>query len=219
LSRPNWHPLTMISHMLDCQLYGLSPSGHHLTNLLLHTASAILLFLVLRRDDRVSVAGGVCGGGVCHSSATVESVAWVAERKDVLSGLFFMLTLWAYTRYAQGRLRVECREQTPAGWSLNLDYCLVLLFFALGLMCKPMVVTLPLVLLLLDYWPLDEPAATTAPLMGTPESSEGGACSCCWRNCPYSDWHSHRVRSRCWPSTKPSGRSRKSFCPGAWAMP
>jgi len=150
----NWHPLTMISHMLDCQLYGLSPSGHHLTNLLLHTASAILLFLVLRRMTGFLWRAAFVAAVFAIHPLRVESVAWVAERKDVLSGLFFMLTLWAYTRYAQGRLRVECREQTPAGWSLNLDYCLVLLFFALGLMCKPMVVTLPLVLLLLDYWPL-----------------------------------------------------------------
>ena len=149
----NWHPLTIMSHMLDCQLYGLSPGGHHLTNVLLHAGSVIILFLVLRRMTGYLWRGAFVAGGFAIHPLRVESVAWVAERKDVLSGLFFMLTLWAYTRYAQKRPGVDSREQTPS-WPLNLDYCLVLFFFALGLMCKPMLVTLPFVLLLLDYWPL-----------------------------------------------------------------
>jgi Tfp pilus assembly protein PilF len=149
----NWHPLTMMSHVLDCQLYGLSPAGHHLTNVLLHTCSVILLFLVLRRMTGCLWRAAFVAAVFAIHPLRVESVAWVAERKDVLSGLFFMLTLWAYTRYARGRSRVGSREQPPSR-PLNLDYCLVLLFFALGLMCKPMAVTLPLVLLLLDYWPL-----------------------------------------------------------------
>ncbi len=157
----NWHPLTMMSHMLDCQLYGLNAGGHHLTNVLLHTASVILLFLVLRQMTGFLWRNAFVAAVFAIHPLRVESVAWVAERKDVLSGLFFMLTLWAYTRYAQGRSSVERRESSAGTGSLaldprlwTLDYCLVLLFFALGLMSKPMVVTLPFVLLLLDYWPL-----------------------------------------------------------------
>ena len=168
----NWHPLTMMSHMLDCQLYGLNAGGHHLTNVLLHAASAILLFLVLRRMMGLRPEKGIGAttpqAGVLWRSAfvaavfaihplRVESVAWVAERKDVLSGLFFMLTLWAYIRYvASGRWQVTRVDSTPSPVTRHpsLFYGLVLLFFALGLMSKPMLVTLPFVLLLLDYWPL-----------------------------------------------------------------
>jgi tetratricopeptide (TPR) repeat protein len=137
----NWHPLTWISHMLDCQLYGLNPGGHHLTNILLHTATAILLFLVLRRMTGALWRSAFVAAVFAIHPLRVESVAWVAERKDVLSGVFFMLTLGAYVRYAR-------RPWSP------VRYGLVVLLFALGLMCKPMLVTLPLVLLLLDYWPL-----------------------------------------------------------------
>jgi tetratricopeptide (TPR) repeat protein len=174
----NWHPLTWISHMLDCQLYGLSPGGHHLTNILLHTATAILLFLVLRRMSGALWRSAFVAAVFAIHPLRVESVAWVAERKDVLSGVFFMLTIGAYVRYVQKQSRVEpsslrfaapesrgSRAQTapapgPRLWTL--DYCLVLLFFALGLMCKPMLVTLPFVLLLLDYWPLNRLRADTA---------------------------------------------------------
>ncbi len=97
----NWHPLTMMSHMLDCQLYGLSPAGHHLTNILLHTATAILLFLVLRRMTGFLWRSAFVAAVFAIHPLRVESVAWIAERKDVLSGLFFMLTLWAYVRYVQ----------------------------------------------------------------------------------------------------------------------
>src|SRR5436853_6941372 len=142
----NWHPLTTISHMLDCQLYGLKPAGHHFTNVLLHSIVAILLLLVLQR-----MTGGPSGSGSIWRSAfvaavfaihplRVESVAWIAERKDVLSGVFFMLTLLTYFRYVRVR-------------SIG-HYLTVLFMFALGLMCKPMLVTLPFVLLVLDYWPL-----------------------------------------------------------------
>jgi tetratricopeptide (TPR) repeat protein len=165
----NWHPLTMLSHMLDCQLYGLKAGGHHLTNVLLHTASAILLFLVLRRMTGYLWRSALVAAVFAIHPLRVESVAWVAERKDVLSGLFFMLTLWAYTRYAQGRSRVQGRASgaqavpasDPRPWTL--DYCLVLLFFAMGLLCKPMLVTLPLVLLLLDYWPVQRDNRSTLP--------------------------------------------------------
>ncbi len=163
----NWHPLTMMSHMLDCRLYGLNAGGHHLTNVLLHTASVILLFLVLRQMTGFLWRSAFVAAVFAIHPLRVESVAWVAERKDVLSGLFFMLTLWAYTRYVasdQPSLRFgmagkwQVTRTDPASSRVprhpSLFYCLVLLFFALGLMCKPMLVTLPLVLLLLDYWPL-----------------------------------------------------------------
>jgi len=153
----NWHPLTMMSHMLDCQLYGLNPGGHHLTNVLLHTASVILLFLVLRRMTGFLWRSAFVAAVFAVHPLRVESVAWVSERKDVLSGVFFMLTLWAYTRYvASGKWPVTGADSTPSPATRHpsLFYWLVLLFFALGLMSKPMLVTLPFVLLLLDYWPL-----------------------------------------------------------------
>ncbi|HEX8678644.1 MAG TPA: tetratricopeptide repeat protein, partial [Chthoniobacterales bacterium] len=137
----NWHPLTWLSHMLDAQLFGLNAGGHHVTAVLLHTATAILLFLVLRgMTGRLWLSAIVAGLFVIHP-LRVESVAWIAERKDLLSGLFFVLTIGAYARYTR----------TPSA----RRYALVLLLFALGLMSKPMLVTLPFVLLLLDYWPLE----------------------------------------------------------------
>ena len=140
-SYDNWDPLTTMSHMLDCQFYGLNAGGHHLTNILLHTATAILLFLVLRRMTGALWRSAFVAAVFAIHPLRVESVAWVTERKDVLSGLFFMLTIGAYVRYAR-------RPWSPA------RYGLVVLLFALGLMSKPMLVTLPFVLLLLDYWPL-----------------------------------------------------------------
>lgn len=137
----NWHPLTWISHMLDCQLYGLNPSGHHLTNVLLHSVTAVLLFLVLQQMTAARWRSAFVAAIFAIHPLRVESVAWVAERKDVLSGLFLVLTIGAYARYA--------RRPSAMG------YTLVAVLFALGLMCKPMLVTLPFVLLLLDYWPLD----------------------------------------------------------------
>lgn len=137
----NWHPLTWISHMVDCQLYGLNPAGHHLTNVLIHCVNVILLFLVLRQMTGALWPSAFVVAIFAVHPLRVESVAWVSERKDVLSGLFFMLTLAAYVRYAR-------RPQSMA------SYALVMLAFALGLLCKPMLVTLPIILLLLDYWPL-----------------------------------------------------------------
>jgi tetratricopeptide (TPR) repeat protein len=138
----NWHPLTTISHMMDCQLYGLQPWGHHLTNILLHAAAAILLFLALRKLTGALWPSLFVAAIFAVHPLRVESVAWVSERKDVLSGVFFMLTLWAYARYARG-------NGARSFW-----YITVVVLFALGLMCKPTLVTLPFVLLLLDYWPL-----------------------------------------------------------------
>ncbi|MFZ1218103.1 MAG: tetratricopeptide repeat protein [Chthoniobacterales bacterium] len=137
----NWHPLTWLSHMLDCQLYGLNPGGHHFTNVLLHTATAILLFLVLRQMTGALWRSAFVAVFFAIHPLRVESVAWIAERKDVLSGLFFVLTIGAYVRYV--------RQPSPA------RYGFVLLLFAFGLMCKPMLITLPCVLLLLDFWPLN----------------------------------------------------------------
>jgi len=136
----NWHPLTVISHMLDCQLYGLQPAGHHFTNVLLHTIAVILLFFVLRRMTGTVWQSALVAALFAIHPLHVESVAWISERKDLLSAVFFMLTLGAYIRY------VHKRSFT--------SYILLLLVFALGLMSKPMLVTVPFVLLLLDYWPL-----------------------------------------------------------------
>ena len=138
----NWHPLTTLSHMLDCQLYGLQPWGHHVDNILLHAAAVIILFLALWRLTGNLWAGAFVAALFAIHPVRVESVAWVAERKDVLSGVFFAFTLLAYAHYVRsGR------------FSLG-RYAIVLILFALGLMCKPTLVTLPFVLLLLDYWPL-----------------------------------------------------------------
>ena len=138
----NWHPLTTLSHMLDCQLYGLNAGGHHLTNVILHTISVLLLFLVLSQMTGGLWRSAFVAALFAIHPLHVESVAWVAERKDVLSGVFFMLTLAAYSHYARAPSRSR--------------YLLVALIFACGLMSKPMLVTLPFVLLLLDYWPLDK---------------------------------------------------------------
>jgi Tfp pilus assembly protein PilF len=192
----NWHPLTWLSHALDCQLYGLNPGGHHFTSLLLHSANASLLFLVLKRLTGALWRSALVAALFALHPLHVESVAWVAERKDVLSAFFFMLTLWAYCCYAEGRRqKVECRNPKAEGRrpkegrspkpesaaraavpsstfdvrrsmfdvqpsspaplaARRLWYWIAVILFALGLMSKPMLVTLPFVLLLLDYWPL-----------------------------------------------------------------
>ncbi len=136
----NWHPLTWVSHMLDVQVFGLNPHLHHLVNLLFHVASTLLLFFVFHRMTRAPWKSAFVAALFGLHPLHVESVAWVAERKDVLSTFFWMLTMAAYVRYA-GNPRLK-------------SYLAVLIFFALGLMSKPMLVTLPFVLLLLDYWPL-----------------------------------------------------------------
>ena len=142
----NWHPLTWLSHMLDCNLFGLQPWGHHLTNLLLHSANAVLLFLVLRAMTGAMWRSFVVAALFGVHPLRVESVAWVAERKDVLSTLFWLLTVLAYHEYC-----TASRVQNPKS---RLWCGAALVFFGLGLMSKPMLVTLPFVLLLLDYWPL-----------------------------------------------------------------
>ena len=151
----NWHPLTWLSHMADCQFYGLIPWGHHLTSVLLHALNAMLLFLVLRQmtgaTGRSFMVAALFGLHPLH----VESVAWVAERKDVLSTFFLLLTLGAYVKWARPSLPGEA----AAGSGNRLFYGLALVCFALGLMGKAMLVTLPFVLLLLDYWPLGRTGA------------------------------------------------------------
>ena len=140
----NWHPLTWLSHMLDCQLFGLNPRAHHLSSLLLHLANVVLLFVVLKRMTGALWKTAFVSALFALHPLHVESVAWVAERKDVLSTFFWFLTMLAYTRYAERPTRAR--------------YLLTLIAFACGLMAKPMLVTLPFVLLLLDYWPLDRMA-------------------------------------------------------------
>jgi tetratricopeptide (TPR) repeat protein len=139
---PDWYPLTTISHMVDSQLYGLNAGGHHFTNVLLHEVTVILLFLVLRAMTGMTWRSAFVAVLFAIHPLRVESVAWVVERKDVLSGLFFMLTIGAYLRYARRRSIAR--------------YVIVAILFACGLMSKPMLVVTPLVLLLLDYWPLRE---------------------------------------------------------------
>jgi tetratricopeptide (TPR) repeat protein len=136
----NWIPLTWISHLLDVTLFGMNAGGHHVVNLLLHTASSTLLFLFLRRATGAPWQSAAVALLFALHPLHVESVAWVAERKDVLSAFFGMLTLYAYTRYAE-------KPDVPR-------YLLTLFLFLLGLLSKPMLVTVPVVLLLLDWWPL-----------------------------------------------------------------
>src|SRR4051812_48404184 len=146
LEYANWYPLTWLSHMLDVQLYGLNPWGHHLTNVLLHATNAVLVFLVLGRltgnYGRSLVVAALFG---LHP-LRVESVAWISERKDVLSTFFWLLAMAAYVMFAE--------QKKAAGPNTRFFYGLTFLFFALGLMSKTMLVTLPFVFLLLDYWPL-----------------------------------------------------------------
>ncbi len=152
----NWHPLTWISHMLDCAMYGLKPGGHHLTNLLFHTANVVLLFLVLGQMTGSVWRSALVAALFAWHPLRVESVAWVSERKDVLSTFFWLLTIMAYVKYVK-----ESKVQSPSAFAeatadkrSKVFYVLALVCFALGLMSKPMVVTLPFVLLLLDFWPL-----------------------------------------------------------------
>ena len=136
----NWQPLTWLSHMLDCEIFGLAPWGHHLTNVLLHAMNAVLLFLVLKSLTRATAQSLFVAAFFAMHPAHVESVAWISERKDVLSVFFGMLTLLTYTAYAR-----------KPGWLLHT---VTSILYVLSLLAKPMLVTLPVVLLMLDYWPL-----------------------------------------------------------------
>jgi hypothetical protein len=135
-----WHPLTWLSHALDCQLFGVNPAGHHYVSLLFHAANAVLLFLLLQEATALLWPSLLVAVLFALHPVNVESVAWAAERKNVLSMFFFLLALWAYGRYARrGGVR---------------RYAVVVISFLLGLMAKPQIITLPCVLLLWDYWPL-----------------------------------------------------------------
>jgi len=166
----NWHPLTWLSHMADCELFGLNPGAHHLVNVLFHTANVVLLFLLLLRLTGELWPAAFIAALFAWHPLHVESVAWISERKDVLSTFFALLTLLAYTRYAQHVTSDLCQvtrtnstlspvtrlpaEALAKAGHPSRFYWLALFFFALGLMAKPMLVTLPFVMLLLDYWPL-----------------------------------------------------------------
>jgi hypothetical protein len=137
----NWHPITWLSHMVDAQFYGMNPRGHHLTNVVIHTVSTVLLFLLLFRITSALWQSAFVAALFALHPLHVESVAWVAERKDVLSAFFWFLTLFFYSEYVAKRK--------------SAMYILSLFSFVLGLMSKPMLVSLPVVMLLLDYWPLN----------------------------------------------------------------
>jgi Flp pilus assembly protein TadD len=181
-----WHPLTWLSVMLDCELFGLRPGGHHLTSLLLHAANAVLLFLVFQRMTRATWRSAVVAALFALHPLHVEPVAWVADRKDVLCALFWLLAMLMYVRYAE-KSKVQSPKPKAEGGAAKPDaprptphaavpshssifhsqsawyYFLSLLFFACGLMSKTMIVTLPFVLLLLDWWPLRRFRPATAP--------------------------------------------------------
>ena len=160
----NWHPLTVLSHMLDCQLYGIRPAGHHFTSTALHSIAAVLLFFALwqmtGRPSRTVWRSAFVAGVFAIHPLHVESVAWVAERKDVLSGVLFMLTIIAYVSYT--------RQPTA------LRYALMAGLFAAGLMAKPMLVTVPAILLLLDYWPLQRWQGARSRQQGAKRKGQSG---------------------------------------------
>jgi len=169
----NWHPITWLSHMLDVNLFGLQAGGHHLTSLLFHVANTLLIFGLLNRMTgalgRSAFVAALFGVHPLH----VESVAWVAERKDVLSAMFWWLTIWAYVAYTY-----------RPHWH---RFALVMLALALGLMAKPMLVTMPLILLLLDIWPLRRAniIGSRQSAVGSRQSAVGSRQSAVssWRNC------------------------------------
>ena len=168
----NWHPLTVLSHMLVCQVFGVNPWGHHLANVVLHALNAALVFAVLQLMTGAKWRSLLVAALFALHPLRLESVVWVSERKDVLSGFFGLLSLIAYARYAQRRMQnAEGRMQKSEAitthhatrntqhvsrftFHASIFYLLSLFFFALGLMSKPMLVTWPFVMLLLDYWPL-----------------------------------------------------------------
>lgn len=156
----NWHPLTWLSHMLDCQLFGLNPAGHHAINLLLHIANSLLVLLLLKRITGALWRSAFVAALFALHPLHVESVAWISERKDVLSTFFGLLAIWAYSSYVKAANKKQNAEsgirQAASRFMFHAScyYMLSLLLFACSLMSKPMLVTLPFVLLLLDYWPL-----------------------------------------------------------------
>lgn len=168
-----WIPLTWLSFMLDFELYGLNPGGYHLTNLFLHIVNTLLLFLVLKRITQCPWRSGFVAALFALHPLRVESVVWVAERKDVLSTLFWMLTMLAYVQYSER--------------SRPYQYLLAVLALAFGLMAKPMLVTLPFVLLLLDYWPLDrlQPRLTAGEIDAQSRDSGSLIFTLIWEKLPF----------------------------------
>jgi protein O-mannosyl-transferase len=154
LTAGNWHPLTWMSHQLDCQVFGLYPGGHHLTNLLLHIVNVILLFWLLQRSTNARLPSAIVAALFALHPLNVESVAWVAERKNLLCTFFFLLTLAVYGWYVRN-------PQIKR-------YLFVVALFVLGLASGPMVVTLPFVLLLIDYWPLGRIEGWSTPSAANP---------------------------------------------------
>lgn len=165
----NWHPLTWLSHMLDYELFGLSPGRYHLTSLLFHILNSLLLFLVLVKMTKALWRSVTVAALFAVHPLHVESVAWIAERKDVLSTSFWMLTMWAYLRYRENPGRTS--------------YLVTLILYALGLMAKPMLVTLPFALILLDYWPLARWGR--AGLVHEPGRDGGRIASLVWEKAPF----------------------------------
>ena len=154
----NWHPLTWLSHALDCQFFGLDPGAHHITNVVIHLINVILLFLLLEKVTHATGRSLLVAAFFSIHPLNVDSVAWIAERKNVLSTMLFLLTLCAYGWYAR---RPEWKR-----------YVLVMMLFIFGLMAKPMLVTLPFVLLLLDYWPLNRIVGWSEKLEESPIAQE-----------------------------------------------
>ncbi|HEY4416703.1 MAG TPA: hypothetical protein VGO57_13515, partial [Verrucomicrobiae bacterium] len=146
----NWHPLTWLSHMLDCDIFRLNPAGHHLINALFHSVNTALVFALLFRLTQKLWPSAFVAALFAWHPLHVESVAWVAERKDVLSTFFTLLTLMSYANYVQKKMG----DSSAGSRGFTFDYILALLFFALALLSKAMPVTLPVVMFLLDFWPL-----------------------------------------------------------------
>ncbi|HEV2327526.1 MAG TPA: tetratricopeptide repeat protein [Verrucomicrobiae bacterium] len=165
--RESWFPVTDVSHMLDWQLYGPNAGGHHLTNIVLHAATAVVLFLALQAMTGALWRSAFVAAAFAVHPLRVESVAWVAERKDVLSGLFFMLTLWTWIRHVQKQPILQKPAAgvllDPGHWSSHYYWALV--FFILGLLSKSIVVTLPLILLILDFWPFERFKVYSFPVL------------------------------------------------------
>ncbi len=163
----NWHPLTWLSHALDVSLFGMNPHAHHLVSLLLHIASVVLLFLVLTGLTRSPWRSALVAALFAVHPLHVESVAWISERKDVLSTLLMFLAMLAYAQYVRGRGK---NPPTPV-WTCRMSYALVVVLLALGLMAKQMLVTLPFVLLLIDWWPLGRLPALRSALLAAWEKA------------------------------------------------
>jgi tetratricopeptide (TPR) repeat protein len=162
----NWHPLTMMSHMLDCQIYALKPWGHHLTSVLLHTLNTVLVFVLFRSLTGAAWRSFWVAALFALHPLHVESVAWISERKDVLSAFFGLLSLIFYARYARpGR-----GQWSEGSGQRAVSYGLALVFLALGLMSKAMLVTWPFVMLLLDYWPLNRVRNSEFGVQNFPQS-------------------------------------------------